>query len=107
MGNVVRLLARLGRVSGACVALLYAGFSLTDMVLSLAAFSAGVPEGNPLLAWLMPSGLFVPMKLLLTALIACLIAHFYPRKHIQPAAWLALLLTAAVNGYHLWGLRMV
>ena len=33
----------------------------------------------------------------LTALIACLIAYFYHRKHIQPAAWLALLLTAAVN----------
>jgi hypothetical protein len=77
------------------------------MVLSLAAFTAGVPEGNPLLAWLMPNGLFVPMKLLLTALIACLIAYFYPRKGVQPAAWLALLLTAAVDVYHLWGLRMV
>jgi hypothetical protein len=86
---------------------LYAAFSLADMVFSLAAFTAGVTEGNPLLAWLMPTGLFVPVKLLLTALIACLIAHFYPRKGIQPAAWLALLLTAAVNVYHLWGLKVV
>jgi len=101
------VLARLGRVSGASIAVLYAAFSLTDMLLSLAAFHEGVPEANPLLAWLMPNGLFVPFKLLLTALIACLIAHFYQRRHIQPAAWLALVLTAAVNAYHLWGLSVV
>lgn len=101
------MLARLGRVSGASVALLYAALSLTDMLFSLAAFTEGVGEGNPLLAWLMPTGLFIPVKLLLTALIACLIAHFYPRKGIQPAAWLALLVTAAVNVYHVWGLKLV
>ncbi|MFB3882303.1 MAG: DUF5658 family protein [Armatimonadota bacterium] len=101
------MLVRLGRVSGAFVAVLYAAFSLTDMVLSLAAFHEGVAEANPLLAWLMPNGCFVPFKLLVTALIACLIAHFYPRRTVQPAAWLAVLLTVVVDGFHLWGLSVV
>ena len=100
------LLWRLRRVSGGFVALVYSALGLTDMLLSLTAFMHGVPEANPFMAWLAAHDLFVPGKLLLTALVAALIGWFYPRKPVQAAAWAALLFTAGVDVYHLWGLSV-
>jgi hypothetical protein len=104
LSNFLRILVG---VSGVTVVLLYAAFGLTDLLLSLAAFARGIPEANPFLAWLVPTGMFVIMKLLMTALVACLIVYFYPRRSIQPAAWFALFITAGVDLYHLWGLSVV
>jgi hypothetical protein len=94
------------KVSGAYVALAYLGFGLTDMVLSLTAFMYGVQEANPFMAWLAVHNLFIPGKLLLTALVAVLIGWYYHRRPVQAVAWGALLLTAAVDIYHLWGLSV-
>jgi len=107
MTRVGDRLWRLGKVSGAFVALVYSAFSLTDMVLSLTAFLQGVPEGNPVMAWLLCHSLFVPGKIALTALVAVLIGWSYRLEAVRPAAWAALLLTLAVNVYHLWGLSLV
>lgn len=97
----------LGQVSGGFVAVLYTAFGLTDMVLSLAAFAGGVPEANPLMAWLFARDLFVPAKVLLTGIGSLLIAGLYAQRRVRVVAWGALLLTAAVNVYHLWGLSLI
>ncbi len=99
-------LGRFRRVSGAFVALVYSAFSLTDLVLSLTAFMHGVPEANPFMAWLVTHNFFVQGKLLLTALVAFLIGWHYHRKPVQTVAWGALLFTAAIDIYHLWGLSV-
>ncbi len=98
------LAALLGKVSGAVVALLYAAFSLTDLLLTRAAFSLGVGEANPLLAWLDGHGLFVPAKVALTLVAALLIGFLYSRGRARGIAWSALLLMVSVVGYHFWGL---
>ncbi len=103
-GNVVW---RLGKVSGVFVALVYCVFSLSDMVFSLAAFMQGVPEANPVMAWLLHHGLFIPGKIALTASVAVLIGWSYRIEAVRPAAWGALLMTFGVNVYHLWGLSVV
>jgi hypothetical protein len=107
MTRISRRLRLFGGMSGITVGVLYAAFGLTDLLFSLAAFARGIPEANPFLAWLVPTGMFVLMKLLMTALVACLIVYFYPRRSIQPAAWFALFITAGVDLYHLWGLSVV
>ncbi len=98
---------RAGKVSGAFVAVVYSALGLTDMVLSLTAFMHGVPEANPLMAWLMHHSLFIPGKIALTAFVAALIGRSYGLRGVRPAAWGALLVTAAVNVYHLWGLSLI
>ena len=98
------LSAVLGKVSGAFVALLYAAFSLTDLLLTKAAFSLGVGEANPMLSWLAGHGLFVPAKVALTVVAASLIGFLYSQGRARGVAWSALLLMMSVVGYHLWGL---
>ncbi len=94
-------------VSGICVALAYAAFSVADMVFSLRAFTLGVGEANPLMAGLASNDLFVPGKLALTAVVAVLLASVYPRGVSKPVAWGVLGLMALVNVYHVWGLSAV
>ena len=107
MRGVGYLLRRAGKVSGVCVALVYVGLGLADMLFSLTAFVNGVPEANPVMAWLLAKGLFIPGKLLLTGVVAGLIAASYRMEPARPVAWAALGLTAAVNLYHVWGLSIV
>ena len=95
------------RVSGEFVAVVYAALSLSDMLLSSAAFFVGIPEANPVLAWLEARALFFPAKVLLTAVATGLIAWLYPRGKGRRVAWLALLVMAGVNAYHLWGLSLL
>jgi hypothetical protein len=101
------LLRKAGTVSGVCVALVYVGLGLGDMFFSLTAFLNGVPEANPVMAWLLANGLFVPGKLALTGIVAALIAASYRIDRARLVAWAALGVTAAVNAYHVWGLSMV
>lgn len=107
MRGVGQALRPLGQATGILIALAYVAFGLTDMFLSLTAFTLGVPEGNPVMAWLLAEGLFVPVKVLLTATVAVLIGVSYPAKRARPAAWAALFITAAVDVYHVWGLSLV
>ncbi len=107
MGSAARDVAAPRQISGIWVAMLYAALAFVDLTFSLTAFSEGITEANPLLAWLIPNGLFVPMKVLLTALVSCLIAFFYSRRGVQRAIWFAVLITAAVDLYHIWGLAAV
>jgi len=107
MPGVGNLLWRLGRVSGVFVALAYAAFSLCDMLRSLTAFAQGVAEANPVMAWLLYHGVFVPGKIALTAFVAALIAWSYRIEKVRPAAWGAVLIAFGVNVYHIWGLSMV
>ena len=107
MTGVGNLLWRLGKVSGVFVALVYAAFSLSDMIFSMTAFLQGVPEANPVMVWLLHHGLFVPGKIALTAFVAVLIGWSYRMEAVRPAAWGALLVTVCGNVYHVWGLSVV
>ncbi|MBE9565684.1 MAG: hypothetical protein IMF16_02915 [Proteobacteria bacterium] len=104
MISIESLSAVLGKVSGAFVALLYAVFSFTDLLLTRAAFSLGVGEANPMLSWLDGHGLFVPAKVVFTLVAALLMGFLYSRGRARAIAWSALLLMVSVVGYHLWGL---
>lgn len=84
----------------------YALLGLADMALSSLSFVLGIREANPVLAWASVHHLFVLAKLLLTGLVASLLLWMYPRPHGRQVAWLAASLTAAVIGYHLWGLHI-
>jgi len=92
---------------GAFMALVYVAFGLTDMLLSSAAFALGIPEGNPLLAWLGREGLFVPGKLLFTAIAGILIASLYPRVRVRPLIHGTLALMLCVDAYHIWALNLL
>lgn len=98
------MLSRIRNASGVSVAVVYLALSLLDMLLSLAAFGLGVAEANPVLAWCAARGLFVPVKAMLTALAAVLIAVVYRRGRAYLVAWSSALLMAGVVAYHLWGL---
>ena len=93
------------RLSGTFIALLYFAFGLTDLILSQAAFAVGIPEGNPVLAWMMSHGLFIPAKIGLTAIVSLLIRALYPLTRIRPLAYSAVLLMALVDAYHVWALN--
>ena len=105
MNRVLTQLQLLGRISGWSVALLYAAFSLADMVFSLTAFAHGIPEGNPVMSWLLAHHFFVPGKVILTLFVSGLIALLYRRSAVRSAAWVALSLMVVVDIYHFWGLR--
>jgi hypothetical protein len=94
-------------VTGIGIAFAYAAFGIADLMFSLRAFALGVSEANPLMAWLAQHGMFVPSKLMLTALVAVLIAWVYPRGASRPVAWAVLGIMAVVNGYHVWGLSIL
>ncbi len=99
------LLYYLYKVSGESLAVMYVTLSMSDMVLSVVAFTHGVPEGNPAMAWLVARGLFIPGKVALTVLAACLIARLYPRGHGRGVAWTALLGMVATLLYLLLSMR--
>ncbi|MDH4180107.1 MAG: DUF5658 family protein [Armatimonadota bacterium] len=101
-GLTVAIPERLSR--GILIAGLYALLSVADMGFSSAAFVLGIPEANPVIAWLIAHGLFVPAKLAFTAVAAALIAWLYHRGQVRPVAWAALVTMAAVDIYHVWGL---
>lgn len=107
MRGVGRALEQAGPTAGILIAVLYLAFGLADMFLSMTAFGLGVPEANPVMAWLFAHDLFVPGKMLLTVIVAALIVATYPVRRARPAAWAALLVTAGVDVYHLWGLSVV
>ena len=92
------------KFSGPFLASLYIAFGLMDLILSLAAFAIGIPEGNPVLAWMGQQGLFFPAKVILTILVAFLIASLYPHKSVRPVAYSAILIMAFVDAYHVWAL---
>ncbi|NIM05347.1 MAG: hypothetical protein GTO55_04505 [Armatimonadetes bacterium] len=93
--------------SGVFVALVYVAFGLMDMVLSLAAFSLGISEGNPFLAWVEGCGLFLPTKVFLTAVAGILIGLLYPHARTRPLTHCALGIMAFVNAYHVWALNVL
>ena len=97
----------LGQVSGPFVAAMYVILSLTDMMLTSVAFVLGIPEGNPALAFLARHGLFLPVKVALTVVVAGLIVWLYPHRRARSAAWVGVVAMAAVVTYHVWGLRML
>jgi len=93
------------RLSGGILAAAaYAFLGVADMGLSSVAFVFGVREANPFLAWLAAHGLFVPGKLLLTGLIAVLMAWVYARGRARPIIWACVLVMGIVDVYHIWGL---
>ena len=104
-GLAVEIPERLSR--GILIAGVYVLLSVADMGLSSAAFVMGIPEANPVLAWLIARSLFIPGKLVFTALVAALIGWNYHRGQVRPLAWVALLTMAAVDIYHLWGLTTI
>ncbi len=97
-------LSSLRRPSGVFVALLYLILGLADLGFSLLAFRLGVPEGNPLLAWMARHGLFIPAKLLLTAVAAVLIGVVYERRRARPVCWASIVLMLLVDAYHILAL---
>ncbi len=99
--------ARLERfqMSGPGMAVLDAGLGVTDLILSLAAFALGVPEGNPALAFMLQHGLFVPAKVLLTLFAGALIAALYRHDLVRRLAWFAVVAMAAVDIYHILSLH--
>ena len=84
----------------------YALLSLLDLAYSLAAFASGVPEGNPVLAWLQGEGLFIPAKLGLTLAACVLILALYRQRAARYIAWGAVLVMVAVNLVHVIGLTV-
>lgn len=100
-------LLRLESASGVFVALLFTAFSLADMFLSLAAFQLGVAEANPVLRHMAALGVFVPAKLAFTLVAGAIMAHLYPRRHAQALCWLAVVVMAWVNVYHVAGLTLL
>jgi hypothetical protein len=95
---------RLFKFSGPFSASLYIAFGLMDLILSLAAFALGIPEGNPVLAYMEQQGLFLPAKVILTILVAILIAFLHHHKSVRPVAYSAILIMAFVDAYHVWAL---
>ena len=95
------------KISGTFFAFLYIVFGLTDLLLSLAAFTLGVYEGNPLLAWFLEQGLFVYAKVGLTVFVALLIWYLYAVARARAAIYIALGITALVDIYHIWALRVL
>jgi hypothetical protein len=100
MRQRLRFASRLG-VSGAFVALLYMVLGFGDLLCSLAAFSLGFAEANPVLAWLGRHELFVPGKIALTVVVAGMISLLYHRAQARVVAWSGVLAMVAVNAYHI------
>jgi len=90
----------LDHVSGTFVGLLYLIFGMADLGCSLLAFRLGVPEGNPVLAWMAARGLFVPAKVVLTLLATVLIGLVYRRPRARPICWASVVLMVLVDSYH-------
>jgi hypothetical protein len=85
-------------------ALVYVVFGLTDMSFSLLAFQLGFRELNPILAWAVRGGLFIPAKIAMTVGIGILIAVLYSNRVARVATWSGILVMTMVTAYHLVGL---
>jgi hypothetical protein len=84
---------------------LYVMFSAADLVFSLMAFSLGVAEGNPFMAWLLKQGVFLPGKIGVTVLVAALMLVVYVRaRRGRSVVWGGVWLMAGVVAFHLWAL---
>jgi hypothetical protein len=107
MARVGQASGAVASLSGALIVTLYVVFSMGDMALSSIAFSLGVGEANPLLAWLAAHSMFVPAKIGLTALVAGLMHWFYPRPYGRGLACFVVVLMLGLLIYHYWGLCMM
>jgi len=84
---------------------LYLIFAAADLFFSLLAFSHGVGEGNPAMAWLLAHGLFVPGKICLSLVVAMLMMVVYnASRRWWWAVWGSVTVMAMVVLYHVWAL---
>jgi hypothetical protein len=84
---------------------LYVTLSGADLVFSLIAFSLGIAEGNPFMAWLLKHGLFLPGKIGVTLLVAGLMLVVYVRaRRGRSVVWAGVWVMASVVALHLWAL---
>jgi hypothetical protein len=103
---VVRDLARPHRA--AFPVALYLIFAAADLIFSLCAFSHGVAEGNPAMAWLLDHDLFIPGKIVLSLIVSVLMMVVYTAsRRWWWAVWGAVTLMGAVVVYHVWALPQV
>jgi len=101
--DAVRSLARPHRA--AFPVALYLVFAAADLIFSLCAFSHGVAEGNPVMAWLLAHGLFIPGKIILSMAVAALMMVVYAAsRRWWWAVWGAVTLMGTVVIYHVWAL---
>lgn len=103
-----------GRRSGSAMAAaalpvaLYLVFALGDLLCSEVAFAYGIAEGNPFMNWLLRMGLFVPGKILLSVVVAGVMAAAYRMSlRARVASWCGVAVTGAVVVYHLWALPQI
>lgn len=96
----------LNRAHGAAFpAALYLILSSMDLLFSLVAFSHGVGEANPFMAWLVTVGLFIPGKIAVSCLVAGLMLTVH--SHATRWSWVAwggVAVMGAVTLFHVWGL---
>ena len=86
-------------------AVLYLVLAAADLLFSLVAFSYGIAEGNPFMAWLLERGLFVPGKIALSLLVAGLMLAVYTRSPRWGwVAWGGVTVMTGVLALHLWAL---
>lgn len=86
-------------------AALYLIFATADMLFSLIAFSYGIAEGNPFMAWLLARGVFVPGKIMVSLLVAGLMLIVYGcSRRWCGVVWGGVTVMGAVVGFHLWAL---
>ena len=92
----------------AFAASLYLIFGIADLLFSLVAFSYGIPEGNPVMAWFLDAGLFLPAKIGLSLLVAVLMLVVYGRaERWRWVAWGGVGVMGAVVGFHLLALPRI
>lgn len=92
-------------IPGGFAAALYLVFSVADLLFSLVAFSYGVAEGNPAMAWLLERGVFIQGKIALTLLVAGLMMVIYAAsRRYRWTVWSGVGVMAAVVAYHLWAI---
>ena len=84
---------------------LYLIFAAADLFFSMLAFSHGVGEGNPAMAWLLERGLFVPGKVCLSLAVATLMIVVYSSSRRWGwAVWGSVTVMGVVVVYHVWAL---
>ena len=86
-------------------AALYLGLAAVDLLGSLAAFSVGIAEGNPFMAWLLAMNWFIPGKILISLFVTALILVVYGHSpRWRGVAWAGVWVMAGVSCLHLWAL---
>lgn len=89
-------------------AALYLIFAAADLVFSLLAFSLGIAEGNPFMAWLLEMGVFISGKIVLSLLVAALMLVVYARAaRWRWVIWSGVGIMGAVTAFHLWALPQI